>query len=200
MSDAASDPRIAIRKIATHVEEIRHEFGPPPETPVTVGWAAAVIENPFAGRYVAEIEGFMETLKPLGEAMAERLLAAMGGDAKAIEAYGKGAIVGVDGELEHGALWHVPGGYAMRRLLGEALAIVPSSKKVGATGAGLDVPLGHIDAAYVRSHFSAIEVRVADAPRPREILYAIAMATGGRIHQRVGGLKASEISKRDGLR
>jgi hypothetical protein len=124
----------------------------------------------------------------------------MGGDASTIEAYGKGAIVGVEGELEHGALWHVPGGYAMRRLLGEALAIVPSSKKVGGCGAGLDVPLGHIDAAYVRSHFSGIEVRVADAPRPREIIYAIAMADGGRIHERVGGLKASGISKRDGLR
>ncbi|MCR9221155.1 MAG: amino acid synthesis family protein [Alphaproteobacteria bacterium] len=196
MSEAA----VEIRKIATHVEEIRHEFGPPPARPVRVGWAAAVIANPFAGSYSPEIESFMETLKPLGDEMAERLLAAMGGDASAIEAYGKGAIVGVEGELEHGALWHVPGGYAMRRLLGEALAIVPSSKKVGAAGAGLDVPLGHIDAAYVRSHFSAIEVRVADAPRPREIVYAIAMADGGRIHERVGGLTVAGISKRDGLR
>ncbi|MBP5858317.1 amino acid synthesis family protein [Marivibrio halodurans] len=197
MSDVAT---IQIRKLITHVEEIRHEFGPVPERPVHVGWAAAVIANPFAGGYAPDIEGFMEDLKPLGDEMADRLLKAMGGEAKAIEAYGKGAIVGVDGELEHGALWHVPGGYAMRRLLGEALAIVPSSKKVAATGAGLDVPLGHIDAAYVRSHFSAIEVRVADAPRPSEILYAIAMADGGRIHARVGGLTQSGISKRDGLR
>ncbi|MEQ8602997.1 MAG: amino acid synthesis family protein [Marivibrio sp.] len=195
-----SDPTIEIRKIVTHVEEIRHEFGPPPDKPVLVGWAAAVIANPFAGAFAPEIEGFMETLKPLGDEMAARLLVAMGGDKRAIEAYGKGAIVGVDGELEHGALWHVPGGWAMRRLLGEALAIVPSSKKVGACGAGLDVPLGHIDAAYVRSHFSAIEVRVADAPRPREIVYAIAMADGGRIHERVGGLTQADISARDGLR
>jgi hypothetical protein len=195
-----SEPSIAIRKIVTHVEEIRHEFGPPPATPVHVGWAAAVIANPFAGGFAPEIEGFMETLKPLGDEMAARLLDAMGGDKSVIEAYGKGAIVGVEGELEHGALWHVPGGWAMRRLLGEALAIVPSSKKVGACGAGLDVPLGHIDAAYVRSHFSAIEVRVADAPRPREIVYAIAMADGGRIHERVGGLKQEDMSARDGLR
>lgn len=199
MTDALSDD-IAVRKIVTHVETIHHEFGPPPDRPVQVGWAAAVIANPFAGRYVAEIEPYMESLKPLGDIMAQRLLDTMGGDAQAIEAYGKGAIVGVDGELEHGALWHAPGGYAMRRLLGEALAIVPSSKKVGATGAGLDVPLGHIDAAYVRSHFSAIEVRVADAPRPAEIVYAIAMADGGRVHERVGGLKQTEIAKRDGLR
>lgn len=191
---------VDIRKIVTNREEIRHEFGPKPARSVNVGWAAAAIANPFAGGYANEIVDFMETLKPLGEELARTLLDAMGGDASVIEAYGKGAIVGVDGELEQGALWHVPGGYAMRKLLGDSLAIVPSSKKVGATGCGLDVPLGHIDAAYVRSHFTATEVRIPDAPRPREIVYAIAMADGGRVHERVGGLRADEITAQNGLR
>ena len=111
----------------------------------------------------------MEDLKPLGLLLTDRLIAALGGDPQAIDGYGKGAIVGTAGELEHGALWHVPGGYAMRERLGGAKAIVPSAKKVGGFGARLDVPLGHINAAYVRSHFDAMEVGVPDGPRPDEI-------------------------------
>ena len=113
---------------------------------------------------------------------------------------GKGAIVGEAGELEHGALWHVPGGYAMRELLGNAKAIVPSTKKVGGPGARLDVPVTHINASYVRGHFNAMEVGIADAPRADEIVLALVMTTGARIHERMGGLKASEIKGEDGLR
>ena len=127
-----------------------------------------MIANPFAGRYVEDIRRFMDDLqaaRPRHGAAA--CVDALGGDPKAIEGYGKGAIVGAAGELEHGALWHVPGGYAMRELLGDAKAIVPSTKKVGGPGTRLDVPITHINASYVRSHFDAIEVGVADAPARR---------------------------------
>ena len=149
---------------------------------------------------VEEIAGFMDDLKPLGLAMAQQLIQALGGDPKAIQGYGKGAIVGAAGELEHGALWHVPGGYAMREALGGAKAIVPSAKKVGGPGARLDVPVTHIDASYVRSHFDAMEVGVPDGPKADEIALVLVMTTGARIHARVGGLKASEIKGEDGLR
>jgi len=191
---------IEIRKILTVVEEIRHEGGPAPARPLLRGAVLAVIRNPHAGRYDPDIMPTMEALKPVGLEMARRLIDALGGDPKRIEGYGKGAIVGGAGELEHGALWHVPGGYAMRELLGDAKAIVPSAKKVGGPGARLDVPITHINASYVRSHFDAMEVGLADAPHKDEILLALAMTTGPRIHARVGGLKASEIKGEDGLR
>jgi hypothetical protein len=118
----------------------------------------------------------------------------------AIEGYGKGAIVGAGGELEHGALWHVPGGYAMREVVGNARAIVPSTKKVGAPGTRLDVPVTHINASYVRSHFDAIEVGVPGAPKADELVVILAMTTGARVHERVGGLRADQIKGEDGLR
>ncbi len=139
-------------------------------------------------------------LTPLATSMSERLLGALGGDPARIEAYGKGAVVGEDGELEHAALWHVPAGTGMRRVLGGGKAIIPSSKKVGPIGARIDIPLHHKDAAYVRSHFSSMEVGVPDAPRCREIMFVLAMATGGRVHARVGGLEAGSIRGEDGLR
>lgn len=191
---------VVIRKKIVTVEEIFHEFGPKPTVPQRRAAALAVIANPFAGRYVAEIAPYMDDLKPLGIAMANALIAALGGDSKAIEGYGKGAIVGAAGELEHGALWHVPGGYAMREALGGAKAIVASTKKVGGPGTRLDVPITHIDASYVRSHFDAMEVGIADAPRADEILLALVMTTGARVHERVGGLRADEIEGKDGLR
>lgn len=209
---------IEIRRVLTQVEDIHHEFGPPPAEALRRGAVAAVLTNPFAGRYVADIVPMMEALNPVGLEMARRLLAAMAVPAERIQGYGKGAIVGAAGELEHGALWHVPGGYAMRELLGwkgdaasykqgvatgqsgNALAIVPSTKKVGPPGAALDVPLTHINAAYVRSHFDAFEMRVPGAPKADEIVLILAMSTGARIHARVGGLAASAISKWDGQR
>ena len=142
----------------------------------------------------------MDALKEIGLAVSRRLVDALGGDPGRIESYGKGAIVGTAGELEHAALWHVPGGYGMREVLGEAKAIVPSAVKLGAMGTRLDVPLHHINAAYVRSHFSAIEFGIPEAPRADEIVFVLAMTTGGRIHARMGGLRAEEIEGKDGLR
>lgn len=212
---------IEIRRIHTQVEDIHHEFGPVAATPLRRGAIGVVLTNPFAGRYEPDILPMMDALGDLGVDMARRLCTAMDVPAERIEAYGKGAIVGAAGELEHGALWHVPGGYAMRELLGwkgdraayargqaedktgqpgNALALVPSTKKVGGPGATLDVPLTHINASYVRSHFDAIEVRVPGAPLSGEIVFILAMSTGPRVHARVGGLRADQISKWDGLR
>ena len=142
----------------------------------------------------------LEALNGLGVEMARRLVELLGGDPKVVEGYGKGAIVGAAGELEHGALWHAPGGYAMRHVLGDAKAIVSSTKKVGPPGCRLDIPVTHINASYVRSHFDAMEVGIADAPRADEMVVALVMTTGARIHARAGGLKASEIKGEDGLR
>ena len=212
---------IDIRRIFTHVEQIHHEFGPVAATPLLRGAIGVVLTNPFAGRYEPDLLPMMNALQPLGIDMAERLRAAMGVPAQSIEGYGKGAIVGADGEQEHGAMWHVPGGYAMRELLGwkgdrqayaqgqgeaktgqpgNALAIVPSTKKVGAPSTTLDVPLTHINASYVRSHFDAIEVRVPGAPLADEIVFILAMSTGPRVHARMAGLAATAISQWDGLR
>ena len=192
---------IEIRKFATFVEEVFHEGGPVADKPLKLGAIAAVVRNPFAGRYVPDIAPMMEQLRPLGLEMSTRLAKALtGGDLAASEGFGKGAIVGSAGELEHGALWHVPGGYAMRDLLGKAKAIVPSTKKVGPVGARLDVPVTHINASYVRGHFNAMEVGVNDAPRADEMVLILVMSTGGRVHDRVGGLRASEVKGEDGLR
>lgn len=213
---------IDVRRVFTQVEDIHHEFGPPPPAPQRRGIVAVVLANPYAGRYEPDIVPMMDALSPLGLEMARRLLEAMAVPASRIESYGKGSIVGTAGEHEHGALWHVPGGYAMRELLGwkgdraayakgqvpegkkaqsgNALAIVPSTKKVGGPGATLDVPLTHINASYVRSHFDAFEFRVPDAPRSNEMIVVLAMSTGARIHARVGGLKAADIAAWDGQR
>jgi len=193
-------PEVHVRKRLTTVEEIFHEGGPIASAPLRRAATLAVIQNPFAGRYVENIAGFMDDLKPLGFEMARTLIAALGGDSRAVEGYGKGAIVGSAGELEHGALWHVPGGYGMRELLGGAKAIVASTKKVGGPGTRLDIPVTHINASYVRSHFDAMEVGITDAPRADEIVLAVVMTTGPRVHARVGGLKAAEIKEEDGLR
>ncbi|MEY3517869.1 MAG: hypothetical protein RLZ89_729 [Pseudomonadota bacterium] len=212
---------IDVRRVFSHVEEIHHEFGPQPAAPLIRGAIAAVLRNPYAGSYHANILPMMEALNPLGVDLAKQLCNAMGVQPEAIQGYGKGAIIGASGELEHGALWHVPGGYAMRELLGwkgeraaytagqgaastgqpaNALSIVPSTKKVGPPSAALDVPLTHINASYVRSHFDAIEVRVPGAPRSDEIIVILAMSTGARVHARVGGLAAQDISQWNGLR
>jgi hypothetical protein len=210
---------IEIRRALFQVEDIFHEFGPPAPTPLRRGFVAAVLANPYAGRHEPDI-------MPMMDGAATRSGWTWRGGCwprwrcrgEHIQGYGKGAIVGAAGELEHGALWHVPGGYAMRELLGwkgdaaayargiasgqsgNALAIVPSTKKVGPPGAALDVPLTHINASYVRSHFDAMEVRVPGAPRADEIVLVLAMSTGARIHARVGGLAADAIAQWDGQR
>ena len=192
-------PAVEVRKLVLNVEEVWHDNGPRLAVPLLRGSVAAAVKNPYAGGYVENIQPMMEALKPLGREMAVRLVAALGGASK-IEAYGKGALVGLAGEQEHGALWHVPGGYGMRDLLEGSLAIVPSTTKIGPAGTVIDIPIHHRVAAYVRSHFDTLEVRIADAPRPNELLLVIAMTTGPRPHARVGGLGTSEIAKFDGQR
>ena len=191
---------INVRKITLSIDEIRHDGGPPLARPILKGWIGAVVANPYAGRYVPDIAPMMVALKPLGLECSRRLLAALGNDPAGIEAYGKGVVVGASGEIEHSALWHVPGGYGMREVLGTALAIVPSAVKMGALGAAIDLPIHHKDACYVRSHFDAMTAMIPDAPRADEIALFLTMTTGGRPHARVGGLQVSEISKRDGMR
>lgn len=192
-------PEVKVRKMLLAVEEIYHEGGPVAETPLLRGACYAVVKNPFAGRFEPEIQGFMEDLKPLGLEMARKLVEALGG-ADRIEGYGKASLVGGAGELEHGALWHAPGGYAMRELTGNSKAIVPSAKKVGGPGTRIDVPVTHVNASYVRSHFDSMEVGLNDAPRADEMLLALVMTTGPRIHSRSGGLEAWQIKGEDGLR
>ncbi len=191
--------QLNVRKTAYSVEEIFHEGGPAPASPLRRAAAIAIIENPFAGRYEPDIQWFMEDLKPLGLLMARRLVEMLGGADK-IEGYGKGALIGEAGELEHGALWHAPGGYAMRELLNDSNAIVPSTKKVTGVGGRLDVPITHINASYVRSHFDSMEVGLNDAPKAHEMAVILVMSTGPRIHDRAGGLAAKDIKGEDGLR
>lgn len=191
-------PEVKIRKLVTGIEDIFHEGGPAPLQSRKRGWCLAVIDNPFAGSYVENIQGFMDDLKPLGMDMAKRLIAALGTDPKDIDGYGKGAIVGAAGELEHAALWHAPGGYSMREHLPDSLAIVASTKKVGGPGTRLDVPVTHKTASYVRSHFDSVEIGIDDSPRASELLLALVMTVGPRIHSRAGGLEVSAIKIRDG--
>jgi hypothetical protein len=192
-------PDFPVRKISLHIEQILHEGGPAPETPRLRGAVMAVVRNPFAGTHTHDLQAAMEDLKPLGLHLTDHLIRALGGR-DGIDGYGKGALVGAAGEAEHGALWHVPGGYAMRERLGESRAIVPSAMKVAGIGATLDVPLGHINAAYVRSHFDAMTVMVPDGPRADEIVFVLCMAKGPRVHSRMGGLEAWDAKGEDGLR
>ncbi len=193
-------PDVIVRKRFVSIEEIYHEGGPIAEKPLRRGVIGCVIHNPYAGRYVEEITPFIEDMKPLGMEMAQRLIAALGGDASVVEGYGKAAIVGETGEIEHGALWHAPGGYSMRENLPMSNAIVPSTKKVGGPGTRIDVPVTHANASYVRSHFDAIEVGISDAPKADEMLVILVMTTGARVHNRAGGLAAKDVEGKDGLR
>ena len=188
-----------LRKTMMFIEEIQHDGGINATEPRRRAAIIALINNPFAGRYEADLQSAMDDLKPLGLMMTDKLVTALGG-ADGIDGYGKAGLVGEAGELEHTALWHVPGGYSMRERLGEAKAIVPSSMKIGGVGTRVDIPLGHINAAYVRSHFDAIEVGVPDGPKSNELLFALAMTKGPRIHARMGGLEAADVEGKDGLR
>ncbi|KGM34891.1 amino acid synthesis family protein [Inquilinus limosus] len=190
-----------IRKIVTVVEETVTEMGRPVTPPTRRAAAVAVIENPFAGRYAEDLTGLFEIGEELGGLLAEKAVAALGIEGPAAESYGKAAAVGENGELEHAAaILHPKLGTPVRRVLGKGAALIPSSKKRGGPGVALDIPLGHKDAAYVRSHFDGMEVRIADAPRAGEIMVAVAVTDSGRPLPRVGGLKASEIKGEDGLR
>jgi hypothetical protein len=175
---------VRIRKKSLTVETTFHELGPEPATPLKMAAAAAVVANPYAGRYVEDLLPFMQELRSLGHDLAEELVETLGGKEN-VEVYSKAAIVGLNGEMEHGAVWHEAGGWAMRQVLGQPKAIVP---------------VHYIHACYVRSHFNSIEVGIQDAPRPDEILFALVMGTSGRLNPRLGGLMKEDIKGEDGQR
>ena len=190
-----------IRKIVTVVEETLTEMGQSVSPPTRRAAALAVIENPFAGRYVEDLSELMEVGEELGQLLTERAVAALGIEGHQAQSYGKAAAVGENGELEHAAaILHPKLGAPARKVLGKGAALIPSSKKRGGPGVPFDVPLGHKDAAFVRSHFDGMEVRIADAPRADEIVVAVAVTDSGRPLPRVGGLKVGEIKGEDGLR
>jgi hypothetical protein len=190
-----------IRKIVTFVEETHSELGKAVQPPTRRAAAAAVIENPFAGRFVEDLSELMEIGEELGALLTERAVAALGIPGPSAESYGKAAAVGENGELEHAAaLLHPKLGTPVRKVLGKGAALIPSSKKRGGPGVTLDIPLGHKDAAFVRSHFDGMEIRINDAPRANEIIVAIAVTNSGRPLPRVGGLTKEQIKGEDGLR
>ncbi len=190
-----------IRKIVTIVEETLIEGGVAVSPPTKKAAAIAVIENPFAGRFVEDLSPLYEIGDELGALLSERAVAALGIPGPEVESFGKAAAVGAEGELEHAAaLLHPKIGAPFRRTLGKGAALIPSSKKRTAPGVPFDIPLGHKDAAYVRSHFDGMEVSVGDAPRETEIVVALAVTMGGRPHPRVGGLAKEDIKGEDGLR
>lgn len=190
-----------IRKLIVVVEETQREIGREIVPPTRKAAAIAVIENPFAGHFVEDLEPLMAIGEELGALLGARAVAALGVEPPAIESFGKAAIVGEQGELEHAAaILHPRLGAPLRKAVEKGAALVPSSKKMGRPGTPIDVPLGHKDAAFVRSHFDAMEVRVADAPRAGEIVVAIVVTDSGRPLPRVGGLQKDQIEGKDGLR
>jgi hypothetical protein len=193
--------KASIRKIVTFVEETRIEMGRAVIPPTRRAAAVAVIENPCAGQYVEDLSELMAIGEELGELLTLRAVAALGIPATAVESYGKAAAVGENGEIEHAAaILHPKLGAPVRKVLGKGAALIPSSKKRGGLGVVLDIPLGHKDAAFVRSHFDGMEVRINDAPRANEIMVAVAVTDSGRPLPRVGGLTKGEIKGEDGLR
>ena len=190
-----------IRKIVTVVEDTFEEGGQEILPPTRRAAAIAVIENPFASVYHDDLETLMAIGEELGSLLGDKCVAALGVTPQAVQSYGKAALVGENGELEHGAaILHPRLGKPLRSAVDKGAALVPSNKKRGGMGNPLDVPLGHKDAAYVRSHFDGMEVRINDAPKANEILVAIAVAESGRPLPRVGGLTNEDAEGRDGLR
>jgi hypothetical protein len=193
--------KAAIRKIAVFVEETHTEMDRKIAPPTRRAAAVAVIENPFAGKYTEDLSDLMTIGEELGELLTTKAVAALGIPANTVESYGKAAAVGENGELEHAAaILHPKLGTPVRRVLGKGAALIPSNKKRGGLGVVLDIPLGHKDAAFVRSHFDGMEVRLNDAPRANEIMVAVAVTDSGRPLPRVGGLTKDQIKGEDGLR
>ncbi len=190
-----------IRKLIVQVDETRLEMGQQIQPPTRRAVAIAVIANPFAGRYAENLDELSDIGAELGKLLGERCVAALGIAPSDAESYGKAAIVGEAGELEHAAaILHPKLGAPLREAVEQGAALVPSAKKMGGLGTAIDVPLGHKDAAFVRSHFDAIEARVSDAPRANEIVVAVAVTDSGRPLPRIGGLQKNEIKGQDGLR
>jgi hypothetical protein len=193
--------KVSIRKIVTVVEETLQEGGRAVSPPTRRAAAIAVISNPYAGQYVEDLAALMDIGEELGGLLARRAVAALGIEGGTAQSYGKAAAVGENGELEHAAaILHPKLGAPFRKVLTKGAALIPSSKKRGGLGTVLDIPLGHKDAAFVRSHFDGMEVQINDAPRANEIMVAVAVTDSGRPLPRVGGLKHEEIKGEDGLR
>jgi hypothetical protein len=192
---------IKLRKLVVQVDETRIEMGQNVDPPARRAVAIAVIDNPYAGRYEAKLDALIEAGEELGALLGKRCVEALGIEPGDAQSYGKAAIVGEAGELEHAAaILHPKLGAPLRAAVEKGAALVPSAKKMGTLGTAIDVPLGHKDAAFVRSHFDAIEARVSDAPRANEIVVAVAVTASGRPLPRIGGLQVSEIKGEDGLR
>ncbi len=190
-----------IRKLIVQVDETRIEMGQPVSPPTRRAVAIAVIDNPYAGRYSENLDELVAIGEELGGLLGSKCVAALGIEPGQAQSYGKAAIVGEAGELEHAAaILHPKLGAPLRAAVEKGAALVPSSKKRGTLGTAIDVPLGHKDAAFVRSHFDAIEARVSDAPRAHEIVVAVAVTDSGRPLARIGGLKVDEVVGKDGLR
>ncbi len=190
-----------IRKLIVTVEETHREMGRVIEPATRKALAIAVIANPYAGRFAESLDELVAIGEELGGLLGQRCVEALGIEPSQAQSYGKAAIVGEAGELEHAAaILHPKLGAPLRKALEKGAALVPSAKKMGGQGTAIDVPLGHKDAAFVRSHFDAVEARVADAPRAGEIVVAVAVTDSGRPLPRVGGLQAHEIKGEDGLR
>lgn len=190
-----------IRKLIVQIDETHKEMGKSIVPPTRKALAMAVIENPYAGHYAESLDELIAIGEELGGLLGNRCVQALGIEPGQAHSYGKAAIVGEAGELEHAAaILHPKLGAPLRQAVSKGAALVPSSKKMGGIGTAVDVPLGHKDAAFVRSHFDAMEARVADAPRPNEIVVAVVVTDSGRPLPRVGGLQAHEIKGEDGLR
>jgi hypothetical protein len=201
MAEKAATTRAKIRKLIVQVDETRIEMGKAVDPPTRRAVAMAVIANPYAGRYSDNLDELIAIGEELGGLLGERCVAALGITPARAQSYGKAAIVGEGGELEHAAaILHPKLGAPLRKAVEKGAALVPSAKKLGAIGTAIDVPLGHKDAAFVRSHFDAVEVRVSDAPRAGEIVVAVAVTDSGRPLARIGGLQAHQIKGEDGLR
>jgi hypothetical protein len=186
-----------VRKFVICLESVHHDGGPRTDLPVRKGVSAAVIANPYAGKYESDLTGWMEELRPLAVDLTARLLEALRVGPESIQAFGKGALVGVDGEHEHAAVWHAPGGHGLKSVL-KARGFVTAGQAMGAVGAHLHIPLVYVNSPWVRSHFDAIDLTIADAPRPREIVFALAASTGGRVHARLGGLTSQQAEAGEG--
>lgn len=191
---------VKVRKYVGMVDETLHDGGPDLTKSVRKAVVGGVVANPFAGRYVEDLRPMVQALEPLAMELTNRLMKMLGATGQEFEAYGKGVIVGVAGELEHAAIWHEPAGVGVRKAMGGAKSIMPSTGKVAAAGARIDIPLNHVNAAYVRSHYDAIEFAVPDGPKPDEIVFIVAAAIGGRPYPRVGGLTVDGIKVGDGQR
>jgi len=199
--NSESEMAIRLRKLVVQVDETRMEMGQNVDPPVRRAVAIAVIDNPYAGRYEAKLDALIDAGEELGALLGKRCVEALGIEPGEAQSYGKAAIVGEAGELEHAAaILHPKLGAPLRAAVEKGAALVPSAKKMGTLGTAIDVPLGHKDAAFVRSHFDAIEARVSDAPRANEIVVAVAVTASGRPLPRIGGLQANEIKGEDGLR